>query len=287
MRAADDGGGSETLSDYSVRPSPVLGATALAEVAQGTVTFRRPGSARNQLLTGQAALPVGTRFDTSAGRVRLTLAVDHAVGRQSGVFWGGLFTLLQGTASPLTEVVLADGTITNRSAPLGALAATAKRRPSRLWGDAKGSFRTTGRNAVATVRGTRWLTEDDDVGTTVTVVRGVVSVRDEVADKTVTVQGGEKYVARDACESRRSFSVRVRVPAGVRLRSATVRANGRPVPVRTVAGRLTSRVDLRGRPKGVQIVRITLVTTTGVRLEGTRSYRTCAGRLAAGAAPRI
>ena len=50
----------------------------------------------------------------------------------------------------------------------------------RLWGDGKGRFRTRGRRAAATVRGTKWLTEDRCDRTKITVRRGRVAVRDLV-----------------------------------------------------------------------------------------------------------
>ena len=60
----------------------------------------------------------------------------------------------------------------------GATAAAKRRkRVRRLWGDGKGSFRTSGRYSAATVRGTRWLTEDRCDGTITRVVRGEVRGR--------------------------------------------------------------------------------------------------------------
>ena len=278
-------------ADAAPVPVPVRGKTMRAEVTQGTVSYRRPGSARSSVLTGSPLLPSGTRFDTDKGRVRLTLAVGRGTRTQSGVFWGSTFTSLQGTDAALTELVIDDDPAEERAAPQGTTARAAASRPkrtrSRLWGDAKGSFRTTGRNAVATVKGTRWLTVDDDAGTVVRVVEGVVSVRDTVTGQTVDVAAGDSYRARDACQSRRSFRIRLRVPVGVQVRSAEVEADGRRVRVVRRNGRLTSVIDLRGQPGGVQRVRIALVTTRGVRLVGTRTYRTCSGRLAGGAAPSI
>ena len=63
-----------------------------------------------------------------------------------------------------------------------------KKRVRRLFGSAKGSFRTTGRNAAATVRGTRWSVQDRCDGTLVTVQRGRVEVRDKVKRKTIIVR---------------------------------------------------------------------------------------------------
>ena len=66
----------------------------------------------------------------------------------------------------------------------------------RLFGDGKGSFRTRGRNAAATVRGTRWSVQDRCDGTLVTVQRGRVEVRDLVRRRTVFVRTGHTYLAR-------------------------------------------------------------------------------------------
>ena len=71
-----------------------------------------------------------------------------------------------------------------------------KKRVRRLFGDAKGSFRTSGRNAAATVRGTRWGVQDRCDGTLVTVQRGRVEVRDKVKRKTIIVRTGHTYLAR-------------------------------------------------------------------------------------------
>jgi ferric-dicitrate binding protein FerR (iron transport regulator) len=60
----------------------------------------------------------------------------------------------------------------------------------------KGRFRTRGRHAAATVRGTTWLTEDRCGGTLVAVRHGLVAVRDFTRRKTFMVPGGHKHVSR-------------------------------------------------------------------------------------------
>ena len=66
-----------------------------------------------------------------------------------------------------------------------------------LWGaDHGGHFRTHGHNSVATVRGTRWLTQDRCDGTLTKVTRGAVSVHDVRAHRTVIVKAGHSYLAR-------------------------------------------------------------------------------------------
>ena len=63
-----------------------------------------------------------------------------------------------------------------------------------MWGDGKGSFRTTGKYSAATVRGTKWLVEDSCAGTLTRVTIGVVAVR--AGKKTVLVRAGKKYLAK-------------------------------------------------------------------------------------------
>jgi hypothetical protein len=74
--------------------------------------------------------------------------------------------------------------------------ASARRKKRRLWSSAKGSFRTAGRHGAATVRGTRWLTEERCNGTYFRVRRGKVKVRDFGRHKTVIVRSGESYLAK-------------------------------------------------------------------------------------------
>ena len=73
--------------------------------------------------------------------------------------------------------------------------ATTKRKKRRLWGSGKGKFRTKGKNASATVRGTIWLTQDTCTTTLVHVKRGVVDVFDFTKHKHVFVKAGRSYVA--------------------------------------------------------------------------------------------
>jgi ferric-dicitrate binding protein FerR (iron transport regulator) len=66
----------------------------------------------------------------------------------------------------------------------------------RLWGNATGRFRTAGRFASATVRGTQWLTADRCDGTLTQVKQGRVQVRDLVKKKTILVTAGKSYLAK-------------------------------------------------------------------------------------------
>jgi hypothetical protein len=65
----------------------------------------------------------------------------------------------------------------------------------RLRSNARGRFRTRGRNSSATVRGTIWDTIDRCDGTLTKVRRGRVAVRDFRRKKTVIVRAGKSYLA--------------------------------------------------------------------------------------------
>ena len=65
-----------------------------------------------------------------------------------------------------------------------------KPKKRRVWGqDSGGRFQTHGQSSVATVRGTRWLTEDTCTGTRVRVAEGAVSVKPQGA-RAVLVRAG-------------------------------------------------------------------------------------------------
>jgi hypothetical protein len=74
----------------------------------------------------------------------------------------------------------------------------------RLWGrDSGGRFRTYGRHSHATVRGTRWLTEDRCGGTLTRVTEGAVVVRDLARRRSVVVRAGHSYLATRRAHRRR------------------------------------------------------------------------------------
>ncbi len=83
-----------------------------------------------------------------------------------------------------------------------------------------------------------------------------------------------RFPSTRRCVSRRRFRIRLRRPGGVRLVSARVVLNGKRLPVLR-GRRLTSAIVLRGLPKGRFRVKITVTTSTGKKLTGTRKYRTC------------
>jgi DNA-binding beta-propeller fold protein YncE len=249
---------------------PELGRTAAATPLSGTV-FVEQGDRRRRL-TRRTIVPVETLVDTTDGEVELvfeTTAGDF----QRGVFDSGAFTIHQGRERSLAELRLAGEA---PEATSGRALASARRKRRRVWGSASGEFRTSGRHGAATVRGTRWLTEDRADGTFIKVVEGSVLAEAFERDHRRIVRAGESFLARPACASRRNFRIHLRVPVGTRVRSARVIVAGERV--RLLPGkRLTAPIDLRGMRQGVVEVRIRVVTATGTVLRETRTYRTCLG----------
>lgn len=172
---------------------PVLGKSVDLVPVSGTIRVRLPGATSFMLLTEGDQIPVGSTVDVTAGRVRL-YSTDGVGHRQSGLFYRGAFVIRQRRVrfAP-AELVLTDVPRT------GAVAARRRQRLSarELWAVSRGHFRTRGRFASATVRGTQWVTRDRPDGTLVRVRRGSVTVRDFVLRKDVKVRAGRSYfVAR-------------------------------------------------------------------------------------------
>jgi hypothetical protein len=167
-------------------------------VATGTVLIKVRG--KFVPLTGFKVVPYGTELDTTKGRVKLT-SHDGSV----GTFYEGRFKLLPELDTPVpgkpsrrvTALALTGGDFkvcTVKRAVSGL--ATPKPKPVRhAWGNAKGGFRTKGRFASATVRGTLWRTDDRCDGTLITVKRGKVDVFDRVKRKHILVPAGKSYLA--------------------------------------------------------------------------------------------
>ena len=175
-------------------PAPVAGKTVNVKPVSGKVTIKRPGSKRYVTLTAAAQIRVGSSIDTRRGRIAITAAQGGGK-TATADFFDGLFKLTQTKgAKPVTTLKLTEK-LSCAKANRATIAAK-KKKKRRLWGDGKGRFRTEGQFSSATVRGTRWLTQDRCASTLTRVVRGAVSVRDLVKRKTVIVRAGKRYTAR-------------------------------------------------------------------------------------------
>jgi virginiamycin B lyase len=179
-------------------PAPVLGKTVVAAPTQGTVRITQPGSRRSWVLRRKDDIPVGSTIDTRDGRVTITSALPGNR-TQNGNFWGGFFKVNQSRSRSIGGMTTLELRGDLSCGARAQSAATRKKKRTRtLWGsDRRGKFRTKGRNATATVRGTVWRTTDRCDGTLVTVSSGAVSVRDNVRRRTVTVRRGHSYLARN------------------------------------------------------------------------------------------
>jgi Bacterial Ig-like domain (group 1) len=190
--------------------APVAGSSVNVAVLSGVVRVKLPAGASLRPVLGLAQspgfvqltrpvqIPVGSVVDAKRGTVGLTSASDLQGGTQNGSFKAGRFRILQRrTARPITQLKMTGGSFSacrrnvNRSS-----ARIAARRIRRLSGNARGRFRTRGRNSSATVRGTSWTMADQCNGTLTRVRSGSVRVRDFAKNRTVTLRRGRSYLAR-------------------------------------------------------------------------------------------
>ncbi|MEA2221140.1 MAG: hypothetical protein QOJ35_3766, partial [Solirubrobacteraceae bacterium] len=215
-RDADGIPDSQDTSDASV--GPTLAKTVVATVVSGEVFYTLPGSGSRATpaggtaglipLKGAEVLPLGATVHTERGRVQITSAAAKKGGvaqTQHADFYQGIFKIRQRRAKrPITDLAVQSpdfAAVCGTSSSRFFAFAAKKKKPSKkvvaqLQGDGKGSFRTTGRNSAATVRGTKWLTQERCDGTLTRVSRGIVSVRDTTAHRTVLVRAGKSYLAR-------------------------------------------------------------------------------------------
>jgi Ca2+-binding RTX toxin-like protein len=200
-------------------PPPRPGESANATVTRGTVLVRVPGTDRFVELKGSDQIPIGSQIDTTAGAVAITVA--RGATRETSEFYEGRFTVLQANANAIGEMRLEGGDFLSCLT----LRLSADRRPvRRLWGSGRGRFRTRGRYASASVRGTKWLTEDACGGTLTRVEEGSVVVHDFGYRRDVVVRAGQSYFAEP-------------LPRGVRSLGCTLIGSARGDLLRGTAGR--------------------------------------------------
>jgi hypothetical protein len=120
--AAIPGAGAVTGQGPTPLPPPVAGKTVNAKVRAGTVRFRLPGQTAFVELTAPQQLPIGTTFDTTAGRVTLTSAADTKGATQHAWFYEGTFTIGQTTGRSRSRRSATAG-------PFRAAPASERRRP--------------------------------------------------------------------------------------------------------------------------------------------------------------
>jgi hypothetical protein len=187
--------------------APVFGKTTTLEPVSGVVRVMAPGAGDFAPLTAATTFPLGTTIDTTAGRVKMTSARDSGGQPQTGLFDSGIFRVAQTTGrSPLhpgqtvgLSVLTLAGDLPDCTAGARSRAAAASaRRPRsrRLWGNAKGNYRTVGQYGSATIRGTHWLTQDTCAGTLVRVAEGIVSVEDRARHRIRLIRAPHSLLVR-------------------------------------------------------------------------------------------
>jgi len=185
-------------TDVVQQPAP--GVIAGVQVVSGKVMVKEPGSNKFVELSGTTEIPIGSQVNTTNGTIRL---ISGLGGGQTNTaqFYAGIFTILQKRArNAFMRLRLGGGNfrVCRASGSARSLSAVGKsKRPvRRVWGSGKGRFTTQGRYSSATVRGTRWLTQDQCNGTLTRVLQGVVRVRDFRLRKELNVRAGNSYLAR-------------------------------------------------------------------------------------------
>jgi TolB protein len=206
------GGGPLRLADLD---NPTLGVDVNVEAVAGTVLVGIPAGATSASRSARAAqkgvtfvpltqaqqIPVGSFLNTRRGTVRMESAANRAGKRQRANLSRGIFQVRQSrkrSAKGLTDLVMKGSSFRRCRAARGgrASASLSRRAIRRLRANARGRFRTTGRNSSATVRGTKWEVIDRCDGTLTKVSRGRVVVRDFRRKRNVTVRAGKSYLAK-------------------------------------------------------------------------------------------
>jgi hypothetical protein len=140
-----------------------LGSTAVVDPMSGTVKVKKLGSTVYRTITERTTIKLGSTIDVRHGRVKLVTASNDRGGTQAGIFYDGAFVVSQAReAKAVTDLKLVKGSFGGCPKPgtTAARSAASRRVVRKLWGSGHGRFRTRGRYAAATVRGTTWLMED-------------------------------------------------------------------------------------------------------------------------------
>jgi hypothetical protein len=168
-------------------------------------------------LTELRKIPAGTVVNALHGTLTLTTVAPGGAkksktkkGRaktQTGAFGGAVFKVTQvrsGASKGLATVSIVEAAF--KGAPTFASCKTHKGKASAtavskkvlqlLHASGHGKFRTKGRYAAATVRGTIWTTADRCDGTLIHSIKDSVSVNDLVRHKTIILRAGHSYLAR-------------------------------------------------------------------------------------------
>ncbi len=203
--ACDDNNGAARPRPFRTVNATVVSGEVFVKLPAGSASASQAQPPRGFVrLEGAETIPVGATLDTARGRVKIRSAATTGRKLQTGQFFRGRFVIRQVRRKRRSRTLITDLRLSGSSFRRTCRTTRAsvsqrrrsKRRVRRLFGNAKGSFRTSGRNAAATVRGTRWGVQDRCDGTLVAVQQGRVEVRDLVKRKTIILRAGRTYVAK-------------------------------------------------------------------------------------------
>ena len=214
-----------TTSHGATPGSPTLGKTFNLAPVSGTVLIKINGVFVP--LTELTQIPKNTVIDALHGALSLTTATtggshpahDAAKGKkpkpkpktQKGTFGGAVFKLSQatrGAGKGLVTLTLVEGAgfkgaptyatckKPKKKAGDASAAAASSKALQLLHASAKGKFKTSGRYAAATVRGTKWTITDRCDGTLTHDITDSVAVTDFVHHKTIILHAGQSYLAK-------------------------------------------------------------------------------------------
>jgi hypothetical protein len=184
--------------DRGVNQKPKIRDSAVVAPTKGTLQMSPTGILRRVPLQDKVVLPLRSIVDSATGTVKVTSSAA-ARKSQSITLFDSAFNITQTAGKlPVTQFALQGGNfgvcpVSQRGRGAAAAASTTIRK---LWASGKGKFRTRGRYASATIRGTKWQTVDRCDGTQIRVATGAVTVTDLVKHKTVVVKAGKTYLAK-------------------------------------------------------------------------------------------
>jgi hypothetical protein len=193
------------MGTWEVAPGqsgPVLGASMTLAAVSGEVTFRLPGASSFSHLIGSITVPNGTEVNAIGGHATVTVATGGTPALETALLYGGEFIAEQESSAPYETHFVLSQRLTCEAAAASARTAVSPppARASRaathrhLWAhDTGGKFGTTGRYVSTSVEGTRWLTADTCVSSSVQVAEGTVAVKNLKTGRTVVVHAGSRY----------------------------------------------------------------------------------------------
>ena len=181
-------------ASLTLTPPPQIGETVTAGVASGLIYVREQGESDFHQLVGSESIPVGSSVDATDGTVWLNSATEGG-GEQTFFFYEGRFNAEQ-SGDGLVTANLEGADFGSCKGKRISTRGKKNKKLARLWGSGGGRARTKGRRGSGTVRGTLWLTQERCDGTLFKVKEGVVKVRDFERKRNVTLEAGDKYLAK-------------------------------------------------------------------------------------------